>query len=211
MRTRPLNTGEGLLLAEFNHRLGNTLQILSSQLTLCSRATECPVAKPMLSQIDARIRALAAMHRLLATSDNYAILENHCRELCLHLIRALDREDVVPWVQMDDLDLSQDQAAVIAMIVVELVTTVLRYSFQSEQYGTIWVDLRARGPAAEIIVSASRLAPMAPSVPSNIMVRLANALSGHAFMTGSPDFSAGVRFPLNDHVGLSHLIRGRAR
>ncbi len=211
MRTRPLNTGEGLLLAEFNHRLGNTLQILSSQLTLCGRATECPVAKPMLFQIDARLRALAAMHCLLASSDAYGILENHCRQLCLHLIQALDRDDVVPWVQMDDLDLSQDRAAIVAMIVVELVTAVLRYSFQSEQDGTIWVDLRAKGPAAEIVVSASRLAPSAPSVPSGMMVRLANALCGQAFMTGNPDFSAGVRFPLDDYVGLSRLSTGRAR
>ncbi len=211
MRTRPLNTEEGLLLIEFNHRLGNTLQILSSQLTLCGRTTECPVAKPMLFRIDAGIHALAAMHCLLASSDTYGILENHCRQLCLHLIRALDREDVVPWVQMDDLALSQDRAAMVAMIVVELVTTVFSYSFQSEQDGTIWVDLRAKGPVAEIVVSASRLVPNAPSIPSSIMVRLANALSGHGFMTGSPDFSAGMGFPLNDYLGLSRRSRGHAR
>jgi len=169
------------------------------------------MARPMLSPIDARIRALAAMHRLLASSDSFESLEDHFRQLCLHLMQALDREDVVPWVQMPNLDLLQDRAAMVALIVVELVTTVLRYSFRSEQDGTIRIDLRAKGSAAWVVVSASRLARAAPNVPSSIIVRFVGALPGHAFLNGGAEFSDGMCFPSNGRVGMSRPSTGRAR
>jgi hypothetical protein len=59
MRKRPPNTGDGQLPDDHNHQLGSKSRIPVSQLPVWDRTKQCPLAKPMLSQIDLRIRVLA--------------------------------------------------------------------------------------------------------------------------------------------------------
>jgi two-component sensor histidine kinase len=187
---------ERLLLLEFNHRLSNTLQIIASQVARCRQATVCDVVKPMLEDLDSRLRALGAMHHLLAASGMAGFPEDYCTQLCACLVRAFGREDVAVRVRVEDLPLSEDRAAKVALIVVELVTNVFKHSLRVEQGGIIWVDLRATAAGAEIVVSDSLTATFENGLPSRIVGHLAKALSGEAFVADRAGFIAGVRFPL---------------
>lgn len=186
---------EGLLLTEFNHRLFNTLQMIWSYLSLCSRAASLQDARKMLSEFDDRIRSLAALHDLLATPIE-GHLEDECRSIALLLLKSFGREDVVPRIRMEDLPLDDGQRLRVALLVVELLTNVLKHSLVGDCGGTVWVDLRLNRGWVELTVCDSRKQPAPSEPPSRIVSALARGLSGEAQVVDHDGYTACVRFPL---------------
>jgi len=197
MNTRPFyGDNQSVLITELNHRLCNTFQIIASQIARCERVTHCPIVKPLLGELDERLQYLAALHRMLAKPEPQGVLEDWVRRLCVFLLQAFDREDVTPWVRMEDLPLSPDSAGKVGLIVVELVTNVLKHSLQDSSGGVVWIDMRAKSHGAEIAVSDSRESRVADHTPPMILSQLASSLSGEAFVADRGGYTAGVWFPL---------------
>lgn len=185
---------ETVLLAEFNHRLCNTLQIISAMLARCRRDADGSATPVVLGELDERLRALGALHRLLATTPPEAF-EIHCRKLCILLLQAFGRKDVTPLVVMEDIDLSPEQTLRLPLLVVELVTNVLKHSLADQDGGVIWVDLRHRGDDIELAVSDSRSTPGPRFAPSSIVKALAQGLDGEAFVKDAGGWVAGALIP----------------
>jgi two-component sensor histidine kinase len=195
---------ETVLLAEFNHRLFNTLQIIAAMVARCRRDTDGPATPVLLGELEERLRAFGALHRLLATTPLPEALENHCRELCILLVQGFGREDVMPWVVMEDVNLSPEQAFRLPLLVVELVTNVLKHSLADQNGGVIWVDLRQRRDDIELTVSDSRAAPGPTFAPSRIVKALAQGLNGEAFVKQAGGWVAGALIP-SDHEPIQVL------
>jgi two-component sensor histidine kinase len=185
---------ETVLLAEFNHRLFNTLQIIVAMVARCRRDTDAAATPVLLGELEERLRALGALHRLLATTPPEAF-ENHCRKLCMLLVRAFGREDVTPWVVMEDVDLSPEQTFRLPLLMVELVTNVLKHSLAEQNGGVIWVELRQRRDAIELTVGDSRIAPGPMFAPSPIVKALAQGLNGEAFVKDAGGWITGALIP----------------
>jgi two-component sensor histidine kinase len=186
---------ETVLLAEFNHRLFNTLQVIAAMVARCRHDTEGSATPVLLGELEGRLRAVGALHRFLATTPPPEGFENHCRKLCILLVQAFGREDVTPWVVMEDLNLSPEQIFRLPLIVVELVTNVLKHSLADQNGGEIWVDLRQRRNVIELTVSDSRIAPGPMFAPSPIVKALAQGLNGEAFVKEAGGWVAGVLIP----------------
>jgi two-component sensor histidine kinase len=185
---------ETVLLAEFNHRLFNTLQIIAAVVAQCQRDADGSATPVLLGELEQRLRALGALHRLLASTPS-EVFENHCRKLCILLVRAFGREDVTPWVVMEDVNLSLEQTIRLALLVVELVTNVLKHSLAEQNGGVIWINLRQRREDIELTVGDSRITPGPLFAPSAIVEALAQSLNGEAFVKDSGGWVAGVLFP----------------
>ena len=86
------------LLREVNHRVGNSLQLVSSFVALQARMLTDEAAKAALSDTQARIEAVAQVHRRLYTSDDVervelsAYLDDLLHQLGQLLRRALRRQ-----------------------------------------------------------------------------------------------------------------------
>jgi two-component sensor histidine kinase len=186
---------ETVLLAEFNHRMCNTLQIIAAMVARCRRDPDGSATPVLLGELDERLRALGALHRLLVIPPPPKALENHCRKLCILLAQAFGRKDVTPWVVMEDLDLSPEQTFRLPLLVVELVTNVLKHSLADQDGGEIWVDLRQRRGDIELTVSDSRITPGPMFAPSRIVEAMAQALNGEAFVKDADGWVAGVLIP----------------
>jgi two-component sensor histidine kinase len=188
--------GEDLvLLAEFNHRLFNTLQIISAMILRARRDAARGSALETLADLEERLAAMGRMHRLLSAPVPSDGLEDHCRTLCLHLVRAFGRADITPWVVMEPVSLSCEQSFSLSLLVVELVTNVLKHSLAGQANGMIWVDLRTRADHIELCVSDNRKAPLSVFAPSRIVCALASALDGEAFVKEAGGWVAGARIP----------------
>jgi two-component sensor histidine kinase len=195
MEIREIVGEEIVLLAEFNHRLFNTLQIIGLMVSSCRRDLACLSSLATLSELEYRLAAFGRMHRLLSAPAPRAGFEDHCRTLCVALVQAFGREDITPWVVMEDVDLSQAQAYSVTLLVVELVTNVLKHSLTEQEGGIVWVDLHARGSQIELTVSDNRKAPLPVFAPSRIVDALARGLKGEAFVQQAGGWIAGARIP----------------
>jgi two-component sensor histidine kinase len=198
-----------VILAEWNHRLFNTFQVLVNAIERYQRQGCGEATKVMLLDLETRLHAFAQLYYLLAAPRLDGDFEDRCRTLCGLLVRAFGREDVRPCVVMEKLTLTDGQAFRLALLVVELVTNVLKHSL-ADGPGVVWVDLRARGGQIELSVSDSRKEPVALFAPSRIVQALAQALDGEAFVIDNAGCVAGVRMPAAPTMEILPL-RGRQR
>lgn len=113
-----------LLLAEVNHRVKNSLQLVVSTLRLQARRLEDPATSEAFERAISRVRAIVSVHERLYRTDNALTVDigDHLRRLCLDLAGA-QAADVV--VDVDAMELPTETAIPISVIVNELLASSL--------------------------------------------------------------------------------------
>jgi two-component sensor histidine kinase len=118
-----------LLLKEMNHRVKNSLQIVSSILHLQTPQNTPALAADILRSAAARVQAIAAVHERLYVGDDVRVVSLHSflSDICREIARAFDRPDSL---QMDfvPVEVPTDMAVPFALIVNELVTNALKHA-----------------------------------------------------------------------------------
>jgi two-component sensor histidine kinase len=118
-----------LLFKEANHRLKNSLQIVSSMIHLQVPMVQDPAAVQALRSTEARVRAIAAVHeRLYKDNDIGRIsLDAFLCDLCKDIGRAYgDANDME--VEASPMMVARSQAVALALIINELVTNAFRHA-----------------------------------------------------------------------------------
>ena len=143
-----------MLGREFDHRLLNSLQLISSLLSLQSRTTKNPEAAEQLSIAGNRVAALGRVHRRLHVLDHVETVEfkAYASRLCEDLSGMLHRERRAIVVEGDDTEISTVLGIPLGFIVNELVTNSIKYGT-----GTITVRLEV-GAGREFALDLRRRA-----------------------------------------------------
>jgi two-component sensor histidine kinase len=187
------------LLRELNHRHFNSLQLIALALARCAGQPTPAQTQTKLAELVNRLHVHASLHRLLSQAPDPRLLEGHCLAVCSNLVRMFGREDVTPYVHMDDVDLSAVQAFWISLLVAELVTNVLKHSLADGEGGTIWVDmLNVRPDEVELRVSDSRRVPLKsqPGRDPSIVGALVEVLSGTLDVLCDDAYVTRIRLPI---------------
>lgn len=116
-----------LLVREVNHRVNNSLQLLSSLIRLQRRDVVDPVAARQIDDIAARIQALAKLHALLYRPEHHARFEfgQYLQDVCDGLTASTDIECDI---EGGDIELPMGVAVPLALIVNELITNTGKHA-----------------------------------------------------------------------------------
>ena len=141
-----------VLVKEINHRVKNSLQLVSSMLNL--QAAADPVIGERLQDASSRIAAISRAHDRLYRSPQIAKID-----LAEYLIAVCgDLNEVTPHCEVvcaapEAIFMSTDRAIRVALLVTELVTNSAKHAYPDGQSGRVWVGLaRGNGLTARITV-----------------------------------------------------------
>ena len=138
------------LLKEVNHRVANSLQLVSAFVQLQARALEDGPARAALQDTQQRITAIGQVHRRLYSSDDVqsvdmaAYLESLTGELAQSWSTPTARRALK--LRSDAIRLPTDKAVSLGVIVSELVSNACKYAYAPDCDGEIRVDLSLSGP-----------------------------------------------------------------
>jgi two-component sensor histidine kinase len=136
-QTNDLLRQKEMLLAEMEHRIRNSLQIISSILMLKARAVTSEEARQQLQDAHRRVLSVAAVQQHLHSSGRSELIEvaPYLSKLCGSLGESMIGESRPAMLKVlaDDGSLLSGQAVSLGLIVTELVINALKHAFPEAQ------------------------------------------------------------------------------
>lgn len=145
-----------MLLGEVNHRVANSLSMVAALVGLQANAVTTEEAKSALAETQARIRAIAGVHRHLYTSDDVRSvnLADYLEGLGADLqtsMQATGHHSRIT-VSAHSLDMPTEKVASIGVIVTELVTNAIKYAYAVGEAGEVRIRMQQEGDAITLRV-----------------------------------------------------------
>jgi two-component sensor histidine kinase len=147
---------KSFLLRELQHRVMNSLALLSSVLEMQKRYVKNPTAREHLSRARDRVVAMGTVYRYLyqANASDHIEFSSFLRLICEESQNAYaGAHKPTISVDVEPLQLSSSHAISLAMLTHELITNALKHAYPPDQPGPIHVVLMRTKDAIELRVS----------------------------------------------------------
>jgi two-component sensor histidine kinase len=191
-----------VLLKEMNHRVKNSLQVISSMLYLQANAVGDPDLSERLNEASARISTVGRAYERLAYNTDYENIDlvAYLREVVEDLETAV-APCIVHFEAPEEIEFGADRAIILALIINELVLNAGKHAYAGSPIGSIWVRV-VTVEKDSVLVSVrdegvGLPADFNPTLSKRLGTRLVNALSKQlgAELTQPPS-AVGTNFSL---------------
>lgn len=195
-----------VLLAEVNHRVANSLQLVAALVRQQSNAVTDAAAKDALAETQARIYAISLIHKSLYNSGDvrFVALDDYIRGLLDHLETSMRAEGHTASLSHDiePMKLRTDTSVSLGVVLTEWVTNAFKYAYP-ERPGEIRVRLkRTADGQAELVVEddgigRSEASPVkGTGVGTRIVNVMAATMQAHIeYLKDQPGTAARLVFP----------------
>lgn len=143
------------LLDEVNHRVANSLALVVSLVRMQAAAVPEASAKSVLEETQARIAAIANLHRSLYTSEDVRIVDlaAYLTGLVDELRQSIAAPNRTTTLSVDAVNArtTTDKAVAVGMIVTELITNAVKYAYH-DGGGEVRLRLE-RNPDGSLLLS----------------------------------------------------------
>jgi len=194
-----------VLLAEVNHRVANSLAMVSSLVRLQSRTMTDKVAQDALMETQARIDAIASVHKSLYSSGDarFVDFDEYLSSLLSNIETAMREEGHGASLRydLDALRLRPDTSVNLGVIATELVTNAFKYAYPNRS-GEVRVRLtRLSGDQAELVVEddgvgrGADAAPKGTGLGTRIVSAMARTIGADVeYFARDPGYGARLAF-----------------
>ena len=168
------------LTREVHHRVKNNLQIVASLLSIQARETKDPAVAHAYSTVQARVGALALVHRWMYDDAGAHGVDLHgfATDLCASLEQGITAsEGVTPHLRctVDRIVVGQDTAVPVAFLITELVSLAARLS--SPKPAEVSVMATAVNGRATLTIKAPIFCDDALITPADPAVRIIHGMA----------------------------------
>ncbi len=200
---RSLNEKE-ILLQEIHHRVKNNLQIISSLLSIHSRAVTQQEVIQSFEDCNNRVKAMSLIHDRLYNSRDFSRVD--FRAYTERLINQLmtsygyDLKKLHLILSIEDIYLSIKTAVPCGLLINELVTNVLKYAFPKEKSGCITIQfIRLPEKYYQLIIKDDGI-----GIPAHIQLNQSETLGLQLVSTLISQLKGKVE--LNRSAGIEFII-----
>jgi PAS domain S-box-containing protein len=137
-----------VLLQEVHHRVKNNLQVISSILNLQTSYVNDPGTLEILKESQNRIKSMSFIHETLYRTTDFSSINfsEYIKSLSYNLIQSYRLQNChVDFVaDVDEVEMSIDQAIPCGLIVNELVSNALKYAYTGRSKGKLAISLKEK-------------------------------------------------------------------
>lgn len=192
------------LLHEVDHRIKNSLQVISSLMLLKSRRLDDEAARRALHNMAERIGALSTVHRLLNSTGDPARFDVKAfvADLSADLLGAVRPGQIEVDLQVEPATISASKATPLSLILSELLTNAIRHAFPDGRNGRIQIGAARVDGELRIVIADDGVGlggePASGAFGRTLTDMLVRQLRGRiAIEDAAPGTRAVVHIPLN--------------
>jgi two-component sensor histidine kinase len=196
-----------MLLGEVNHRVANSLAMVAALVGLQANALDDQEAKRALSETQARIHAVAGVHRHLYTSGDVRTVQigDYISSLIGELENSVQAEGQTARISthVQSFPVPTEKVASLGVILIELVTNALKYAYEGLEPGEIRISMCCHNDNVRLVIEDDGVGwsgtgkPRGTGLGTRIVKAMAHSLNAEVTYRNGPGTGVVVTFPLN--------------
>lgn len=184
-----------MLLKEVNHRVANSLALVSSLAHMQASALPDGPGRDAMRDFQRRVTAIAQVHRRLYTSDDVTIvsLDSYLSGLVEELSAAMEEGGAHPRLRLEaePVNVPTDKAIALGVVVSELVTNAVKYAYAGREPGEIRIRLVRDADGVALLVEDDGIGlgdgpPRGTGLGSRVLEAMARGLKSTLSYAPSP-------------------------
>ncbi len=192
------------LMKELQHRVKNTLAIVSSLLSLEASKLDDEAAQKIFQNAQTRIMTMAGIYEMLyskAESEFQNVdLDGYIQNLCKTLLEVCNVENRIQiHCDLDATKADLKNTVLVCLILNELITNSIKHAYNEQEAGIISVSLKKEGTAAVLTVQDSgknhpSVNPTQKGIGLSLVKILAEQLGGKLERSSPAEFTISLQF-----------------